>query len=93
MVVDGLSSIESNAVTFSGTNTNFADLQVGTVTASNVAVAEAFSPAFASTPKVIFTLAESGAAASHPGCVVAVGTGSFTMLGTSGLEYNYLARV
>lgn len=69
-----------------------ADVIYGTVTATDVAVWSVFGTAFTGSAIVNLTLAESGAAASHPGCVVEAGAGSFSMLGQSGLTYNYSAK-
>lgn len=66
--------------------------QHGTVTATNVAVWAVFGTAFTGSAVVSLTLNESGAATAYGGAVVEAGPGSFSMLGTSGLEYTYSAK-
>ena len=66
--------------------------QYGTVTATNVAVWIVLGTAFAGSAVVNLTLAESGAATAYGGAVVEAGAGSFSMLGTSGLTYNWSAK-
>ena len=67
-----------------------AGVQVGSLNASAATTVVTFSPSFAGAPVVITTLAESGATTSTA-AVHSVGTGSFSMLTTSGLEYNWNA--
>lgn len=73
--------------------TSGATYQIGTGIASNVAVNVAFGQVFASAPKVQLTLASSGAAATQPGMVIGANAGSFQFLGTSGLSYNWDAKI
>ena len=87
MVNDGLRSTNLKV-----TNTDFTDLVTGSVTASNVAVVTTFPTAFSEAPRVLTTLAQSGAATAYGGAVTGTSAGSFTFLGTSGLEYTYQAR-
>jgi len=94
---DGLSSENMNATnvkatSISGTNTDFVDLEVGTVTATNVAVFTSFTNEFASAPKVLLTPATSGTHATEA-YVAGASAGSFGFVGQSGLDYNYLARI
>ena len=71
--------------------TSGATYQVGATEASNVAVNVTFGQAFTNTPIIQLTVAESGAAATQPGCLVDANAGSFQFLGTSGLSYNWTA--
>lgn len=73
-------------------DTDFTDFVTGSGIASNVAVAVSFPTTFSEAPKVLLGIAVSGAAATHPGTITGTSAGSFTFLGQSGLEYNYIAR-
>ena len=73
-------------------NTDFLDLEVGTGTASNVAVSVTFTNEFVSAPNILLTPAASGTLATEA-YVAGTSAGSFSFVGQSGLDYTYLARI
>lgn len=63
----------------------------GSEAAGAAAIDVQFGTPFAGTPNVSLSIAESGAAATHPGTVVDVNAGSFQFLGQDGLDYLWTA--
>jgi hypothetical protein len=85
-------STEFSPIKTGSPTTDGVSVQFGVVTATDVAVWGVFGTAFAGDPTVFLTPNASGTHATEAFVVGSpISVGSFSFIGQSGLEYNYLA--